>query len=75
MGKSNDKEVTSDLFFKLEILTAGWFELLLVRIFGKKFVSQDSGLEVTLHYWRGKQYMTGLKTLEPHNTELNDNGR
>jgi len=67
MSESNDKEVTSDLFFKLEILTAGWFELLLVRIFGKKFVSQDSGWEVTLHYWRGKQYMTGLKNLGTDN--------
>ena len=70
--KRNDKAVTGDLFFKLEIPTVGRFEFLLARFFGKKFVAQDSGCEVTVHYWRGKKYITGVdfKKLESYCPKL-----
>ena len=75
MSEIDDKSVTSDLFFKVEIPTAGRLELLLARIFGEKVVTGDSGWEVTIHYWLSKMYITDCKKLGTHNTELKDNGR
>jgi len=40
-------------------LLAPWHTLLLARLFGQKFVSEDSGYRLTGYHWRGKMYITG----------------
>jgi len=45
----------------LATLRASQWTLLFARLFGVKRVCEDSGCTVTMHYWRGKYYLTGCK--------------
>jgi hypothetical protein len=40
-------------------LLAPWHTLLLARLFGRKFVREDSGYRLTGYHWRGRIYITG----------------
>jgi len=41
----------------LNNLDASWTTFTLARLFGKKVVADDSGMKVTMKYWKGKFYL------------------
>jgi len=47
----------------LATLRASLRTLLFARLFGVKRVCEDSGCTVTMHYWRGKYYLTNCKEI------------
>ena len=51
----------SPVFSALNTLRASRLEIFLAKLFGVKRVAQDSGCAVTMHYWRGKYYLTDCK--------------
>jgi hypothetical protein len=53
-----DKEVFSS---SIQSMRAKWWEIWLAIIFGKRCVETDSGMTVTMHYWRGKYYLTDIR--------------
>lgn len=48
----------------INTLNAGWIELRLAKLFGKKSTHQDSGCIVTLSKWRGKFYLINSEKVE-----------
>lgn len=51
----------SPIISALNTLRASRLQIFLAKVFGVKRVCEDSGYIVTMHYWRGKYYMTNLK--------------
>ncbi len=45
-------------------LKAGWFELTMADLFGKKIIENDGEYATTLHRWRGKTYFTTFKKIK-----------
>ena len=46
-------------------IEAKWWELLCAEWFGRKEVGVDGTSVVTVHYWRGKAYMTDHRLVNP----------
>ena len=44
---------------------ASWWTMLFARLFGIKQVGVDGDTTVTVHYWRGRYYLTDTKRTEP----------
>lgn len=49
------------IFSALNTLKAGRLELFFAKLFGVKRTVRDSDCTVTMHYWRGTYYLTGMK--------------
>ena len=43
--------------FVFDALSCGRLEFLCARLFGRRFVTRDSGVTVTLCHWRGRVYL------------------
>lgn len=52
--------VTNALLKYNPVVVASWWEVLGARLFGVKRVCADDGTVVTMHYWRGRYYVTGI---------------
>jgi len=49
------------IIFALNTLRASKLTIFLAKLFGVKTVGYDSGCTITMHYWRGKYYLTDYK--------------
>lgn len=61
----------SQVFPALHTLTASRWTLFLVRLLGRKYVTQDGGWQITSAHWRGKIYMLDFREVAPvNNSEI-----
>jgi len=62
MGEQQSVKYNSEVFkFPINSIKASRLELWLAIIFGKRYTGTDSGITVTVYYFRGKYYLTDIQ--------------
>lgn len=49
--------------WKNRIMAKPW-ELLMAKLFGKKFIGYNNGMQITIRRWRGKSYVTKVRAIK-----------